>query len=72
MLTQSVSLGTLYRAAGFALARVNEDGIETYWKPLDALEADADQVVRRRSAQDAQAKRYRATRAQRYRQERLF
>jgi hypothetical protein len=55
--------GTLYRAARFQLARKNDDRIETYWKPLDALDADADQAVRRRSAQDARAQHYRATRA---------
>lgn len=61
--------GTLYRAAGFTLARVNDEGIETYWKPLDALDEAADRAVRRRSEQDARAQRYRARRAEQHQQE---
>ena len=33
MFNRCTVVGTIYRAAGFDLARVNEQGIETYWTP---------------------------------------
>lgn len=63
--------GTLYKASGFSLARRNEEGIETYWKPLDELSQEADSQVRRRSEQDARAKQHRARRSPQALQEAL-
>ena len=55
--------GTIYRAAGFQLARRNNDGIETYWMPLPALTPSDDAQVRRCAAQHPRSRRYRAQRA---------
>lgn len=57
--------GTIYRAAGFGLARVNERGIETWWTPTVApLTAEQDAEVRRLAERSPRSKRIRAERAQ--------
>lgn len=57
--------GTIYRAAGFTLARTNERGIET-WTTTDlaTLTADQDAEVRRLAERLARSQRIRAQRAQ--------
>lgn len=57
--------GTIYRAAGFTLARRNERGIET-WFSLDVcpLSADEDAVIRQAAETSARSRRIRAQRAQ--------
>jgi hypothetical protein len=45
--------GTLYRAAGFRLARTNEDGVQTWWtEEVAGLTAAQDAAVRRLAAAD--------------------
>lgn len=64
--------GTIYRAAGFALARTNARGIETHWTPLAALTDEANAQVRQRSEQHGRSRRYRAQRGAQAHQERLL
>jgi hypothetical protein len=61
-----LDLATTRQAERWAQARIAEE--HYLHAPLDALDDDADQAVRRRSAQDARAQRYRASRAVRYEQ----
>lgn len=53
--------GTLYRAAGFALARTNAEGVETWWTgDVAPLSAEQDRQVRHRAATDPRSRRIRA------------
>lgn len=57
--------GTIYRAAGFELARVNEKGIETwYTTAVGALTPEQDAEIRRQSELLQRSIRIRARRAQ--------
>lgn len=57
--------GTIYRAAGFRLARRNADGIETWWTQAVApLTAEQDLVIRRQAERDARAARIRRQRVE--------
>lgn len=64
MFTGFVSLGTIYRAAGFALARTNERGIETWYStavaPLTSYQNDQ---VLKIAGQSYRSRRHRAQRA---------
>lgn len=68
-----VHRGVLYRAARFGLARVNRDGVETWWSadvpPLDAAQDDA---VRKVSRLDSRSISKRAMRRDRVAQGDLF
>lgn len=57
--------GTLYRAAGFELWRLNAEGIETWRLPLRSLEASERHVVADASRRSERSNAYRARRAQR-------
>lgn len=54
--------GVIYRASGFSLARRNDRGIETWWKPLPALDSVQDALIRRQSSYDQRAIHFRARR----------
>lgn len=57
--------GTIYRAAGFELARTNERNIETWYTPAVApLSSAQDADIRRRSEVSHRSQRIRARRAQ--------
>jgi hypothetical protein len=57
--------GTIYRAAGFRLARVNAEGVETWWTPAVApLTPQQDLEVRRRAATSDRAARVRGRRTE--------
>lgn len=56
--------GTIYKAAGFRLVRVNASGIQTWAKPVRALTSDEDQYIEERSSQCERARRLRIQRAQ--------
>lgn len=57
--------GTIYRAAGWELARVNSDGIETYYTTAVApLSLDQDADIRRRAETSRRSARIRGRRAQ--------
>jgi len=55
--------GTIYKAAGFRLARVNADGIETWTRPLRGLQGHERRQIERLTEQSARSRRYRAQRA---------
>jgi hypothetical protein len=59
-----VHRGTLYQVSGFALARRNGQGIETWTKPVPSLTAAQDEAVRQRSQASPRAQQYRARRQQ--------
>jgi hypothetical protein len=62
---RSLHRGTIYRAAGFRLARTNERGIETWWTgDLGALSPDQDAEIRRLAELTPRSRRIRAARAQ--------
>ncbi len=55
--------GTIYRAAGFTLARVNDAGIETWWTPAVADLSEAEDASVRAASRDSgrcQRTRYKA------------
>lgn len=55
--------GTIYRAAGFELARTNERNIETWWTPVvTPLTPEQDADIRRRAQLDPRSRRIRAER----------
>lgn len=55
--------GTIYRAAGMRLARVNGDGIETWWTPdVGGLTAEQDRAVRDLSDRHPRSRRIRERR----------
>lgn len=57
--------GTIYQAAGFALARTNERGVQTWWTPAVAALTEAeDAEVRDLSERSPRSRRIRAERAQ--------
>jgi hypothetical protein len=57
--------GTIYRAAGFQLARTNKAGIETWWTPAVAPLAEAqDRDIRARAEITPRSQRIRAERMQ--------
>jgi len=56
--------GTIYRAAGFTLARTNTRGLQTWTCPLPALRTIDDARVRAVSVRDPRAQAHRARRAQ--------
>lgn len=55
--------GTIYRAAGFALARTNERGIETWYTRAAALNTYQHQMVQKRAGQSYRSRCHRARRA---------
>jgi len=55
--------GTIYRAAGFQIARTNADGIETYYRTLRSLQGHERKQIERISDQSQRSRRYRAARA---------
>lgn len=62
--------GTIYRAAGFALARTNERGIETWYTPAVApLTSYQRDMVEKRAGQSWRSRRHRAARAAQHTQE---
>lgn len=61
--------GTIYRAAGFELARTNERGIETWYTEAATLSAFQHQMVQKRAGQSYRSRRHRARRAALERQE---
>lgn len=67
-----VHRGTLYRAAGFQLARTNQHGIQTWYRPLRGLQGNERIQIARLSQQHPRSRRYRAQRAATYQQEVLL
>lgn len=66
----SLHKGTIYRAAGFQLARINDKGIETWYTPAVApLTSYQRQMVEKRAGQSWRSKRHRAARAATHTQE---
>lgn len=56
--------GTIYRAAGWQLARTNADGIETYYTPdVAPLSAYQDDQILKLAGQSFRSRRYRSQRA---------
>lgn len=58
-----VHQGTIYRAAGFELARTNKDGIETWMRPLRGLQGHERQQIERIAGQSFRSRSYRSQRA---------
>jgi hypothetical protein len=52
--------GTIYRASGFSMARINESGIETWMIPTRRLTPMEDQDIRKLAAQSARSRMIRA------------
>jgi hypothetical protein len=61
--------GTIYRAAGFDLARTNEHGIQTWFAAAHALSTYERAMVEKRAGQSWRSRRYRSQRAVLERQE---
>lgn len=55
--------GTIYRAAGFELARTNAQGIETWFRGVEALTPYEDDQVLKFAGQSYRSRRHRAQRA---------
>lgn len=66
-----VHRGTIYRAAEWQRARVNDDSIETWWRPLPATPEPWDADIRRAAEQSLRSRTYRARRAADATQERM-
>lgn len=64
--------GTIYKAAGFRLARTNADGIQTWYRPLRGLQGHERKLIERFSAQSYRSRVYRSQRAAQAVQEVLF
>ena len=64
--------GTIYKAAGFKLARTNEQGIQTWYRPLRGLQGHERKLIERFSAQSYRSRVYRSRRAAQAVQEVLF
>lgn len=64
--------GTLYRAAGFKLARTNADGIQTWYRPLRGLQGHERKLIERFCAQSYRSRVYRSQRASQATQEVLL
>lgn len=67
-----IHTGALYRAANFHLARRNEDGIETYTRPLRHLTHAERRQVETASHHSPRSRRFRAARFQTHAQPALF
>lgn len=63
--------GTIYRAAGFALARTNVRGIQTWWKAIGALSTYEHAMIEQRAGQSYRSRLHRARRAAPAHQERF-
>lgn len=63
-----IHTGYIYMVSRFKLARTNDDGIQTWMKPLPGLPSDDDVLVRRHSEQSPRSKRIRSLRRQEARQ----
>jgi len=55
--------GTIYKAAGFTLARTNAEGLQTYTHSLRRLQPHEQRAVRQASERDNRGRRYRSMRA---------
>lgn len=55
--------GTIYKAAGFTLARTNADGIQTWCRPLRGLQGHERKLIERFCAQSYRSRVYRSQRA---------
>lgn len=55
--------GSLYKAAGFRLARTNEQGIQTWYRPLRGLQGHERKLIERYCAQSFRSRVYRSQRA---------
>jgi hypothetical protein len=55
--------GTIYKAAGFRLARTNADGIQTWYRPLRGLQGHERKLIERYCAQSYRSRVYRSQRA---------
>lgn len=64
--------GTIYKAAGFQLARTNADGIQTWFRPLRSLQGHERKLIERYCAQSYRSRVYRSQRAAQAVQEVLF
>ena len=64
--------GTIYKAAGFRLARTNADGIQTWYRPLRGLQGHERKLIARFSVQSYRSRVYRSQRAAQAVQEVLF
>lgn len=56
--------GTIYRAAGFQLARANRQGIETWYRPLRGLQGCERKTIELASHRSQRSQQYRAARYQ--------
>jgi hypothetical protein len=64
--------GTIYKAAGFRLARTNADGIQTWYRSLRGLQGHERKLIERYCAQSYRSRVYRSQRATQATQEVLF
>lgn len=64
--------GTVYKAAGFKLARTNERGIQTWYRPLRGLQGAERKAIEKQCAQSYRSRVYRSQRAAQAVQEVLF
>lgn len=64
--------GTIYKAAGFRLARTNEQGIQTWYRPLRGLQGHERKLIERYCQQSYRSRVYRSQRAVQAVQEVLF
>jgi len=55
--------GTIYKAAGFQLARTNESGIQTWYRPLRGLQGAERKLIERFATQNYRSRVYRSQRA---------
>jgi hypothetical protein len=55
--------GTIYKAAGFRLARTNADGIQTWYRPLRGLQGHERKLIERYCQQSYRSRVYRSQRA---------
>ena len=55
--------GTIYKAAGFTLARTNASGIQTWYRPLRGLQGRERKLIERYCAQSYRSRCYRSQRA---------
>lgn len=59
----SIHSGTIYKAAGFRLARTNINGIQTWYRPLRGLQGHERTLIERYCAQSYRSRVYRSRRA---------
>jgi hypothetical protein len=55
--------GALYKAAGFRLARTNEQGIQTWYRPLRGLQGSERKAIEKQAEQSYRSRVYRSQRA---------